>query len=94
MKLTIDLNDLIIDTGYGERDCTVQAEVLIHTKPTVIYNTPLGAYMGEEIASMEILEKAIFLVDQDGGESEYCSDCEEFDQLILDEAREQYANRN
>lgn len=94
MKLTIDLNDLTIDTGYGVKDCTVQAEVKIHTKPTTIYDTPRGAYMGEEIASVEILEKAIFLIDQWGGEKEYFSDLEQFDQLILDEARERYANRN
>lgn len=93
MKLTIDLNDLTIDTGYGEKDCSVQAEVLIHTEPVAIYNTPKGAYMGERIKEIEIVEKAIFLVDQDGGESDYYSDCTDFDDLIKDEARAVYETR-
>lgn len=94
MKITVDLSGLTIDTGYGEKDCSVQAEVLIHTEPVTIYDTPKGAYMGERIKEIEITEKAIWIIDQWGGEKEYFSDCEDFDQLIKDAAREIYELRN
>lgn len=68
--LTIDIEGLTIDTGYGERDCDIQGEVQV---------TETG---------LEVLNCTVWIFDRDGGSHEWGNDHEEFDELLLQEAKE------
>lgn len=58
---------VIEDSGYGEVDCDLIATVEVCIESAVIYDTPLGSHVGEQIASVRIIDGTLFGVDQDGG---------------------------
>ena len=93
VKITVNLYDLTIDTGYGDADAELEADCILHFKPAPQYDTPSGSVMGEVISEVEIESCTIWEIDQDGGSSEYANDVDRFEDLIKEEAKELYLKR-